>query len=103
METIFDRLDKITFEHPEVQTKFNYLKAFYSADYKRFTEEIAKDGNYNDRQIYINLCNMLLESLPVLDKIYKESVVIDVAYGEYFSKEEETLKRIKSRFTPAQV
>ena len=72
MTDLFDKFDTVTFKHPEVQTKFNYLRAFYSKDYKRFTEEIAKDGNHNDRQIYINMCNMLLESLPVLDKIYKK-------------------------------
>ena len=99
IENLMNTLDEQTFEHPEIQTKFNYLKAFYGKAYNKFIECIENDGVRDDRIVFVNMMNMLFESLVVMDQIYKESIVVDVAFNEYLQREEETLKRIRDKFT----
>lgn len=83
-----------TFKTPEVQTKYNYLKAYYKETYYKYVMGKCTD----DRRIYINVYRELIRMLLVIDTVYKKSCILDVGMSEEFSKELELLNKIKTKF-----
>lgn len=83
-----------TFKTPEVQTKYNYLSAFYKKTYYKYVK-----GRYtDDRRIFINVYRQLVRMLLVLDTVYRKSCTLDVGANEKFSEEMELLEKIKTKF-----
>lgn len=83
-----------TFKTPEIQTKYNYLRAFYKETYYKYVM-----GKYtDDRRLYINTYRELIRMLFVVDTVYRKSCILDVGISEKFSKELEFLDKIKTKF-----
>ena len=83
-----------TFKTPEVQTKYNYLKAFYKETYYEYVM-----GKYtDDRRIYINTYRELIRMLFVVDTVYRKSCILDNGVNEKFSEELKLLNKIKTKF-----
>lgn len=73
------------------QIKLSYLKT----KFQKFYEEI-KNKHYDDRRLFQNIYEMLLESIAVMGTI--DNNLIQVAFNKQYEEEMETLERIRNRF-----
>ena len=86
---------KFKFRNRQVQTMYNLLELSSKKSYT----EYCKGHYHDDRRIFINTYRQLVRSLLVSDKVYGQSVFLNVAIRNAFEMELQNLKKIQDRFT----
>jgi hypothetical protein len=73
---------------------YGVLKCNYKETYKKYCEGHFKD----DRRLFINVYRQAIILILVMDKVYKQSCYLDVAFHNEMQGIFTDLKRIKERF-----
>lgn len=81
------------------QTKIELLTANYSKYGQKYKE--WKDKHFDDRRLYQNVYEILLDALKDMGKISNSSIW--VAFNEYFHKELRLMDGIIERFAESEV
>ena len=86
---------KFKFKNRQVQTMYNVMELAFKKSYI----EYCKGHYHDDRRIFINKYRQLVRSLLVSDKVYGQSVFLNVAIRNAFEMELQNLEKIQDRFT----
>ena len=86
---------KFKFKNRQVQTMYNVLELTFKKSYT----EYCKGHYHDDRRIFINTYRQLVRSLLVSDKVYGQSVFLNMAIHNAFNMELQNLEKIQDRFT----
>lgn len=86
---------KFKFKNRQVQTMYDLMELTLKKSYT----EYCKGHYHDDRRIFINTYRQLVRLLLTSDKVYGQSVLLDVAIHDKFGMELQNLKKIQGRFT----
>lgn len=77
--------------------KIEYMSYLYGRNVSRYEKEMEEDKRRNDRQVYINTYNMIMEMLDTLPD--EPHLYVKVAINDKMREDTDTLEAINLHFT----